>query len=262
MDAPGQNKKQTIIARMYTVCRERSNLTFNNDEVRDIANELGFKNYFDATKIDNSARLPEALRRDDVFVVHLGRGRHRFVHGIAEGYHNFELIPEERRRHWQYNPSILNNVNTSESNIISVAYNQLVLQDFLYGSTSISPRVYGSNRTRITLIYRVGNDTIDADRVQVEIDLTLEHMGEITAFEAKNGTPRDFNVFQLFNPYRYYLQATEGMGASAIQCCYLLRKRNRRLGDRLRLYLYTFTDPQNPGSIRLERNAEYTLVPR
>ena len=259
--------KKEAIARMYAICVRRGDMTFTNTEIRNIANDLGFRNYFDATKIDNTASLPESLIEDDAFVVHLGRignqvTRHRFVHDIAIGYHPFEAIPEERVYEWRYRRSILNNINTSESNILSVAYNQRILHDFLYEDITASPRVYGSNRTQIPLIYRVGGDNIEATRVQVEIDLTLEYLGEITVFEAKNGSPVDFNVFQLFNPYRYYLRATEDMDVETIQCCYLLRQRDRRRGDRLRLYLYSFADPQDPGSIRLERNAEYNLVLR
>ena len=175
----------------------------------------------------------------------------------APGYHRFEPIPAERRYQWSYRRSILNNINTSESNILSVGYNQRIIHDFLYEDIAASPKVYSSNRTQIPLDYHIGSDRITATRVQVEIDFTLEYLGTITVFEAKNGAPDDFNVFQLFNPYRYYLQVTEGQPGIAINCCYLLRQ-----GDRLRLYLYSFTDPQNPASIRPERNAEYTLVPR
>ena len=63
--------------------------------------------------------------------------------------------------------------------------------------------------------------------------------------------------FQLFNPFRYYLRATENFDVGSIKCCYLLRQ-----GDQLRLYLYSFAEQDNPGSIQLEHNAEYTLVQR
>ena len=258
-----QKRKQTVIERLYALCQERGDMTFDNDEVKVICEEVGFGNPFDVTKIDSSVQLPQILHRNDVFLVHLGgqgRGRparHRFVPGIANGYHEFEPVPEECRYQWRYRRSILNNINTSESNILSVGYNQRILHDFLYADITASPRVYGSNRTQIPLIYRIGDDNIEASRVQVEIDLTLEYQGAITVFEAKNGNPEDFNVFQLFNPFRYYRRATEGLEGTSIQCCYLVR-----LGNRLRLYLYSFADPQNPGSIRLERNAEYTLVQR
>ena len=257
MVTPNQSLKQTVIARLYALCREREDMTFDNNEVKAICAEVGFGNPFDATKIDNSAVLPERLRQDDAFVVHLGRGRHRFVSGIANGYHNFEPIPEENRYQWRYRRSILNNINTSESNILSVGYNQRIIHDFLYEDIAAAPKVYGSHRTQIPLDYRIGDDNINVNRVQVEIDFTLEYQRQITVFEAKNGEPADFNVFQLFNPYRYYRQATEGLEGVSIRCCYMLRRENR-----LRLYLYSFADPQLPGSIRLLRNAEYNLVPR
>lgn len=257
MTTQSASKKQAVIARLYADCKAGGNLTFDNSAVRRAAEAVDFKNLFDATKIDSSAALPAALVDDDAFIVHLGRGQHRFVYGISAGYHRFEPIPAERRYQWRYRPSILNNINNSESNTLSVGYNQRIIHDFLYEDITASPRMYGSNRTQIPLDYRIGSDSIAAMRVQVEIDFTLEYLGMITVFEAKNGEPDDFNVFQLFNPYRYYLGVTKGLTVTGINCCYVLRQ-----GDRLRLYLYSFTDPQNPGSIRLERNAEYTLRPR
>ena len=275
MTIHGMNKKQTVIARLYAQCRARGNLIFTNDEVKREADALSFKNYFDATKIDNSAGLPSVLTADDAFLVHLGNQRptkHQFVHGIADGYHMFEPIPESRQYNWIYRPSVLNNANTSESNILSVGYNQRIIHDFLYEDITASPKIYGSNRTQISFDYNVDHYTkfdevattwIRAQRVQIEIDLTMEYHGNVTIFEAKNGTPKDFNVFQIFNAYRYIRDITHDMPVKSINCCYLLRMRSGSSGtERLRLYLYTFTHPETPGSIKLARNAEYTLVPR
>lgn len=272
MPRPSMNKKQEVIANLYTLCKERGDLIFdNNDEVERVAAEVGFSNRFDATKWDSSASLPDVLRADDVFPVHLGQGRHQFVTGIDVGYHRFEDIPEDRRIQWRYRRSMLNTVNTSESNILSVGYNQRIIHDFLYDDIVASPKSYGSHRTSVSLDYRIGSVNVSARSVQLEIDFTLEYQGIITVFEAKNGFPADFNVFQLFNPLRYYLhlidtenlRPTENLFADkclstpVIQCCYLLRH-----SERLRLYLYTFEDPQDPGSIHLKRSAEYTLVER
>ena len=253
------SKKKQVIAELYDMCKSRQNFVFtNNDEVKAVCAEVGFGNPFDATKIDSSAGLPDTLIEDDAFVVHLGHGSHQFVFGIASGYHEFEPIPDNRKYQWPYRRSMLNNINTSESNILSVGYNQRIIHDFLYEDIAASPKVYGSNRTHIPLDYRIGSDEINVRRVQVEIDFTVEHQGQITVFEAKNGEPMDFNVFQLFNPFRYYLRVTENLSVSSIQCCYLLRPK----ADKLQLYLYEFTDSRNPGSIELIRNAEYTLVER
>lgn len=257
MTPPRMSKKQTVITALYAACKARGDMTFDNDEVKRISAQVGFANPFDATKWDNSAALPATLAADDVFVVHLGKGRHQFVSGIDIGYHAFEPIPERRRYQWYYRRSMLNSINTSESNVLSVGYNQRIIHDFLYEDITASPKVYGSNRTHIPLDYTIGEDEITVSRVQVEIDFTTEYLGAITVFEAKNGFPEDFNVFQLFNPFRYYLRATEEKQVTSIRCCYLLRK-----NENLRLYLYSFEDARSPGSIRLERNAEYTLVER
>ena len=257
MTNQSQSKKQIVITNLYEMCLARGDMAFSNAEVREICTRVGFGNPFDATKIDNSSGLPDRLADDDVFIIHLGRGRHQFVTGIANGYHEFEEMPAERRYQWGYRRSILNNINTSESNILSVCYNQRIIHDFLYKDIAASPKVYSSNRTQIPLQYRIGDTEINASRVQVEIDFTLEHLGIVTIFEAKNGESQDFNVFQLFNPFRYYLRATTGLAVESINCCYLLRQENR-----LRLYLYSFAESDNPGSIRLQQNAEYTLVTR
>ena len=244
---------------MYALCKSRGDLTFDNDEVKKVCSKVGFGNPFDATKWDNSAALPQALVEDDVFVVHLGRGRHQFVSGIAVGYHAFERIPAERQYQWPYRRSILNNVNTSESDIPWAGYNQRIIHDFLYEDIAASPKVYYSNRMHVPLDYRIGDDEINAGGLQVGIDFTTEHQGTVTVFEAKNGEPADFNVFQLFNPFRYYsgLGATRDIPVDTVNGCYLLRHENR-----LRLYLYTFEDLRDPGAIQLLRNAEYTLVLR
>ncbi len=253
------SKKHEVIIEVYNLCKSRVDMVFDNDDVRKACSRVGFGNPFDATKWDNSALLPGELSGDDVFIVHLGRGRHRFVSGINVGYHRFEPVPVNRQYQWPYRRSILNNVNTSESNILSVGFNQRIIHDFIYEDIAASPKVYGSHRTHIQLQYRVGEVHISASRLQVEIDFTTEYQSHITVFEGKNGEPVDFNVFQLFNPVRYYRGLVDSgkISEASVDACYLVRHE-----DRLRLYLYGFADLQDPGSIELLRNAEYMLVQR
>ena len=253
------SKKKQVITELYRRCKERGQTRFHNDDVKAVCAKIGFSNAYDATKLDRSALLPPALVDDDVFVVHLGEGWHEFVEGIGVGYHRFENVPEEGHVQWPYHRSILNNVNTSESNILFVGYNHKIIHDFLYQDISAAPRQYGANRTKIPLTYSIGEHRIKATKVQMEIDLTVEYNNDVTVFEAKNGFPPDFNVFQLFNPVRYYWGLREELSLliEEVNACYLMRK-----GDRIRLYLYTFDDSDTPASIRLLRNAEYTLVER
>ena len=253
------SKKQQVITELYRLCQQRRDFRFHNDDVKSACSKIGFSNAYDATKLDRSALLPPALIEADTFVVHLGEGWHQFVEGIAIGYHRFENVPEEAHIPWPYHRSILNNVNSSESNILFVGYNHKIIHDFLYQDISAAPRQYGAHRTKIPLNYSVGNHRIRATKVQMEIDLTVEYNNDVTVFEAKNGFQHDFNVFQLFTPFRYYnrLKRTKNLPIASVEACYLLRYRNR-----LRLYLYAFDDLDTPASIRLLRNAEYTLVER
>ena len=254
------SNKTRVLLKLYEQCQQRGESVFSNNDVREACREVGFSNLYDATKIDNTSLLPTRLKNDDVFVVHLGRGQHRFVTGIGEGYHVFEDIPDSCRRDWQYRRSILNAINSSESNILSVMFNQRIIHDFLYQDITVSPRQYNSHRTNVSFNYSLAGTLIRATNLQVEIDFTLEHDGLITVIEAKNGFPADFNIFQLYNAFRYYrriIDARPDRATITIACCYLLRQ-----GPIVRIYRYTFADLDLPSSIQLIANAEYRLVER
>ena len=150
------NKKQQVITRLYALCKERGNLTFDNDEVRRVAAEVGFKNPFDATKWDTSVALPDTLRTDDIFPVHLGQGKHQFVTGMGIGYHRFEHIPDGCTIKWPYRRSILDDINTTESNIPYMGYNHRITHDFLYEDILASPKLYLTYGAIIPLDYRIG----------------------------------------------------------------------------------------------------------
>jgi len=255
--------KQQVIEDLFQHCKSKNTWEFDNALVKHYAEKNGFGNPFDVTKIDNSSLLPQILRDEDYFIVHLGQGRHRFVKGVLLGYHRFEEVEPAEMIDWKYRPSILNEFDTSESNILSVASNQRILHDFLYGDIVASPKVYNARRTKANLTYNVGGETVSAVNVQIEIDLTLEHHGIVTVVEGKNGFPEDFAVYQIFHPFKYYdmLRQANRLSIQQITTCYVLRKReaNRSI---LRLYNYTFEDANELGSVTLLKKAQYNLVRR
>lgn len=257
------SKKQRVLLSLFQQCQSRQNMTFDNQMVRQVAAQEGFKNPFDVTKVDHSALLPNAMRNADYYIVHLGQGRHRFVKGIQIGYHKFERIEEHERIPWKYRPSVLNELDTSESNILSVASNQRVLHDFLYDDIVASPKVYNARRTRLSFTFRAGGERITADGLQMEIDMTLEYQGVVTVIEGKNGFPEDFAVYQIYFPFRYYHELTQQhqLAIQQVQACYILRERQQGQSV-LRLYLYTFDEADDMASIRLLKKAEYRLVRR
>lgn len=255
--------KQQVIEDLFKHCRMGGNWEFSNELVKRYSEKNEFGNPFDVTKIDNSSVLPQLLRDEDYFIVHLGEGRHRFVKGIRLGYHCFEKIEQNETYDWKYRQSLLNELDTSESNILSVASNQRIIHDFLYEDIVANPKVYNARRTKASLKYRIGNETLSATNVQIEIDLTLEYHGVVTVVEGKNGFPEDFAVYQIFHPFKYYtmLKHENRLGMRQITTCYVLRRQGQGRST-LRLYNYTFEDENELESARLLKKAQYNLIKR
>ncbi len=261
--SPRISKKLRVVSELFETCRSKGSLEFDNDLVEEVAKKHGFKNKFDATKLDNSSLIPKSVLNEDYFILHLGKGKHRFAHGIHYWYHQFEQIDPSETVDWKYRQSILNDFDTSESNILSVASNQRIVHEFLYHDIVANPKVYNARRTKANLSYKVGPYAVVAEKVQIEIDLTMEYQGVVTVIEGKNGFPKDFAIYQLFHPYLYFLAVKDNhqLPIQEITCCYVLRKRTKE-SSMLRLYNYTFDDPQNIGSIRLVKKAQYNLIKR
>lgn len=255
--------KQQVISRLFEICNQKGEFTFDNDLVRKVCAELSFGNPFDATKVDHSDLLPDDIQAKDYFLVHLGNGFHGFFKGVSLGYHRFEPIETAEIFTWKYRQSLLNEFDSSESNILSVASNQRILHDFLYDDIVASPKVYNARRTKISFQYQIGSQQVVSTNLQMEIDLTLEHQGVVTVVEGKNGFPQDFAVYQLFHPFKYYstLKRNNRLSIKQITCSYVLRERGRD-GSILRLYDYTFDDENQIASIRLLKKSQYILVKR
>lgn len=133
---------------------------------------------------------------------------------------------KEDTRDWMYAPSLLNNTDTSKSSVISMVFNQRIIQDFLYNDFIASSRTYMSPRSRITYTYKLGNENVSINRLQFEVDATIELDGVITTIECKKGFPKDFSVYQLYYPFLYYYKLIEN--AVDLNCCYLLRGKAKK----------------------------------
>ncbi len=256
-------KKQEVISEIFNICKKRNNFVFDNDLVKQISTKKAFGNPFDATKLDNTSKFPEILLQEDYFIIHLGGGKHKFVKGIKKGFHEFEEIQKENTFDWRYRKSILNEFDTSESNILSLVFNQRIIHDFLYEDIVANPKMYGSRRTKTSFEFFVGKEKIVTNNLQMELDLITEYNGIVTIFEGKNNFPNDFAIYQLYFPFLYYynLKLKNELPIKEINVCYLLRKKEQGK-SKIRIYLYTFENPKNMSSIRLIKNSQYNLVKR
>lgn len=265
-----ENKKKKALSIIFKLCKDKNNFIFDNNLVKAVSKKVGFQNHFDATKLDSKEKLPIILQKENYALIHLGKGRHQFLKGIENVYHNFE--PIEKSIDWQYKKSILNQYNTSESNILSVANNQRILHHFLFGEDKEfddadiikRPKTYFPHRTKSNLEYSFGKNTgVKLNKIQIEIDLTIEFQGKIGIFEAKNGKPTNFAIYQIYHPFLYYWQAKQmpefKEKIKEIICVYVVRQKEKN-NDILSLWAYTFSEPINITSIKFLRSAKYKLI--
>lgn len=257
-----KSKKKEVLTDIFEYCRKSDECIFDNNLVKKICKKHDFRNPFDVTKVNSVSILPESIKSAGYCIVHLGQGRHQFVKAIDDCFHTFERI-ESVEIPWKYRPSVLNETDTSESSILSIGFNHRIIHDFLYDDIVANPKMYGSRRTKINASYQLGGETIQTEKLQLEIDLITEYNGMVTVFEGKNGLPENFAVYQLFHPFLYFNQLREKKNLSIknINCCYLLRSLYNDESV-IRLYLYTFQDSNQIASIRLEKYAQYRLIKR
>jgi hypothetical protein len=263
------SKKQIIEAIFYS-CKERNNFVFDNNFVKEILRKYKSKtNPYDITKIDSIEKLPDVMLKEDFFIVHLGNGLHKFIKGINKIFHKFEPISENEKIIWPYRPSILNDYSISESSVLSLCFNHRIIHDFLYQDIVANPKIYNSERKRgVSFTYYLDNLKLSFENLQIEIDLTTEYNGYVTVFEGKNTKNentwlKDFNIFQLYNPYRYYfeLMNSKKLKIEKLTSCYLVRQKNKNASI-VRLYNYIFEDPRDISTIKIIKKNEYVLEKR
>ncbi|OFY67031.1 MAG: hypothetical protein A3H98_09050 [Bacteroidetes bacterium RIFCSPLOWO2_02_FULL_36_8] len=264
-----KSKQHQVIDKLLSICKNKNNFIFHNKTVKEVSVKCGFGNPFTATKFDNQKLLSQTLLNEDFAVIHLGKGFHQFVKGIKKVYHQFE--PIEKEIEWKYKKSILNQYNTSESNMLSVANNQRILHHFLFGQDTEfddiditkRPKTYFPHRTKSSLEYNFGNEKITCNKVQIEIDLTIEFQGIIGIFEGKNGKPISFNTIQLYHPFLYYYNANKTVELQGkikeIFCVYVVREKSKTY-DTIKLWAYTFENPLDITTIKFIKSSAYNLI--
>lgn len=237
---------------------------FDNLMVKTKTGEL-FRNQFDLTKVDRSEKLPDSFRRDDVFIVHLGGGRHQFVSGIKLGYHALEGPGKEIP--WRFKRTLLDDFDSGEAGVLSVVFNEQIAQDFLYDNPRAPVKIHLPGRTHRgeenSFSYRIGGTEVSVRNLQIELDFILEDPhGDVAIAEAKRGDlPADFAVAQIYLPYRKLLKVQERRGTEfRIRPLFAVQFTRADGREAIRIYEYAFHDPFDMGSISHVKSAEYVLM--
>ena len=240
---------------------------------------VGYRNYADIPKVDFRDDLSDAMKRDDVFIVHLGGGRHRFVRGIEHSYHKLETVTEHHVE--TYKPSPLDTIErSSEAGDLSRILNLRIFHKFLYESAGKEFRIQlpGRKQHNPPLAYRIGPDIeIQTKKLQLEMDFVAEaemadHPLDLCIAEAKSVRDDNFNIAQLYVPFRVLLERTREAAFKVRIRSLFIQTVSRRFAKEneegvppgwhrvARLYEYSFDQEDDLASIHHERSAEYVMV--
>jgi hypothetical protein len=267
---PKRGEKKATLASIYAylVAKGDKTLTFDNQLVKDMTGDK-LSNQFDVTKVDTSAKIPDDLLEKDLFIVHLGGGDHRFVKGIQYGYHKFEPVPESKIYPWEYVPSVLDWTDESEAGVLSLAFNQQIIQHFLFGDRTVPLRIHIPRRTRGNVLnsfrYSIDGAVVDVNNLQIEMDFIVEKNGNLAVGEAKFSSkvgffPEDFAVAQVYLPYRRLLKLRDQKNwKTSARCMFVVQYRPTKDQAAIRIYEYDFVNSDDMATIKMLKNAEYRL---
>lgn len=251
-------KRKSIDILFNKLCKKTPKtkvIVFTNKELKTVTQNTKFMNQFDATKFDSSDLLPESLKQNGYFIVHLGKGKHAFVKG--EGYHKFENITNIKNI--EISKGIIDNIGNSEAGAVSFIYNEGIIQDFI-GVKDL--KVHTARRSKVSFSFTVNGSKLHADKQQIEIDGIFEMKdGMIITIEAKNVKHEDFEIRQLFSIKKYFDMLMENgitPKNTNLRLLFLVRLRNKEQ-NLCRLYEYKFTDNEDINSIRFIQAVEYNV---
>ena len=139
---------------------------------------------------------------------------------------------------------------TSESAALNASALSNILDDFLETST-LQATVAGRMSTG-NIDVRLACGDYQVSKAQMEIDAGLESSDLLGLIEAKNHLSEDFNIRQLYFPFRRFSQTISKPVAPVYQVY---------SNGVFHLYRFDFDDVLRPESIRLVKSARYTLTP-
>ena len=233
----------------------------------EVQRELGEKGFFEVTsrelndyskpmsgpdarilvKFDSSHQLPEALRESGLAPITVNRAR--FAVGAFDIYSELPPLEDADLRVVRYkSPHDAMNVAevTSESLALLVASASRVIDEFAGADVKLS---FFGKVVMKTLDFSVSKHGGEAARfvgsgMQIELDAVFENDQQMLLVEAKIGRPRDFNIRQLYFPYRHFREKTE----KVIRPILMVYSRGV-----FEFIEYRFADPQNMSSFEIVR---------
>ena len=201
-------------------------------------------------KIDCREDLPTVLGEKGLFVLPITNGEYYLIKG--EGYAD---IPSVESEVVIYNskldfPLDTASVGDSEMQHLDFAYAVSLLRTFMEDPTLVLT-IRGRKHTP-KFSFKVGNQAVEVDSVQTEVDGGYEGKDKIVLVEAKNSTTRNTIIRQLFYPFKQWQLHSK-------KPVYTLFFEKDHGNDAYSFWQFEFTDPSDYNSIKLVKSARYKI---
>lgn len=209
------------------------------------------------TKFDFKSSLPEIFMKNKLSILPISRGDY-----IIGNFNAYEKLPEVSGEVINFEfPENICSINyeniTSEAMAINCAHISGILKHFLgeemlfqtvNGRMSSGEFSFNIDRCKSYL----SSNKISVKNAQVEIDGGYEGINSLTLIEAKNTTPNDFLVRQIYYPYRLWQQKIGQF--KEVRTIYMTYTNGI-----YNLYEYRFDNGMSYNSLNLIKNARYSI---
>lgn len=204
-----------------------------------------------AAKTDSRKELPSILRENDFFVLPVKNGLYRLVKG--DGFHDLEPISDEISFFdSQLDFQMVTGGSMGESKYMQYAYNSGLISNFT-GVDDLFLTDTGRFRATNFDFFVDGIGPISQEGTQVQVDGLFEGKDKIVIIETKARILANFNIRQIYYPYRHYLKTTN----KKIINLFMIIDPNTEI---YHLWEYVFEDEKDYSSIFLKKSKRYRIV--
>ncbi|WP_434343567.1 type II restriction endonuclease [Mycoplasma sp. 06067-C1-B144P-99-0482-3] len=208
-------------------------------------------------KFDSSLKLPEIFKQHNINILPISKKKYilssfklyEYIGQLGENNkHNIEKIIIEHN----YQSININNISSESSAIMSLILTK-TLDNFLVENDN-TMTFFGRMWTKNFdfFIDKIDNKSmkIEVNNSQCEIDAGLENKKSLVILEAKLSSDPDFNIRQLYYPFRLWSNKVE----KPIRLVFI-----NYFNQIFRLFEYKFEDINNLSSIKLIKQKSYSL---
>jgi len=161
----------------------------------------GIENQFEPRllcKMDNSNKRPEIFKKNNISLISVENGMYALIKAnIYIELHKYTCVPNIIRNN---NNSILLNIGSGETSMLDNMLYNGILDDIIGEKIKYGPLLGGRHRCHFNTF--IGDINITIDGSQYETDGCYETDNFVCIVEAKSVQCTDFNVRQLYYPFR------------------------------------------------------------